>query len=154
MNCAPHISQNWWFARKLIAIFTILTTKIVTILHSIIQLTCLLTLCFQYGFLLLFCSSFPSHSPFSTFMFFFFTHLISNKVVVRKLHTNIIIVTAFSDSIEILFAAIARHDPEITGLMQSYALGDFIEANCTSDQSNPPSDLQWYFDERRVRITF
>lgn len=46
--------------------------------------------------------------------------------------------------------AISRHDPEITGLMPNYAFGDYIDANCTSDQSNPPSDLTWYIDERKV----
>lgn len=45
-----------------------------------------------------------------------------------------------------------RHDPEISGLMQSYAFGDYIDANCTSDQSNPPSDLNFFVDERKVCI--
>lgn len=45
-----------------------------------------------------------------------------------------------------------KHDPVTTGLSQSYALGDEIEANCTSDQSNPPSDLTWYIDERKVSL--
>lgn len=43
-----------------------------------------------------------------------------------------------------------NQDPIITGLMQSYAIGDYIDANCTSDQSNPPSDLTWYINERKV----
>lgn len=34
--------------------------------------------------------------------------------------------------------------------MQSYAYGDYIDANCTSDQSNPPSELSWFVDERKV----
>lgn len=50
------------------------------------------------------------------------------------------------------FAAMPKHDPVTTGLSQSYALGDEIEANCTSDQSNPPSDLTWYIDERKVSL--
>lgn len=49
-----------------------------------------------------------------------------------------------------LFLALSNHDPEITGLSQSYAYGDYIDANCTSDQSNPPSELSWYIDERKV----
>lgn len=51
-------------------------------------------------------------------------------------------------------AAISKHDPDITGLSQSYAHGDYIDANCTSDQSYPPSELTWYIDERKVRCIF
>lgn len=43
-----------------------------------------------------------------------------------------------------------KHDPEIRGIAESYAQGDYIDANCTSDQSNPISDLAWYIDERKV----
>lgn len=52
--------------------------------------------------------------------------------------------------ISLLFAALSKHDPEITGLSQSYAYGDYIDANCTSDQSNLDEVLTWYIDERKV----
>lgn len=34
--------------------------------------------------------------------------------------------------------------------MPSYSVGDYIDANCTSDQSNPPTELTWYINERKV----
>lgn len=47
-------------------------------------------------------------------------------------------------------AAKPGQDPIITGLMPSYSVGDYIDANCTSDQSNPPTELTWYINERKV----
>lgn len=60
------------------------------------------------------------------------------------------VIMFFLSSYWLLLAAIPRHDPDLAGLMQSYAFGDYIDANCTSDQSNPPSELNFYIDERKV----
>lgn len=55
---------------------------------------------------------------------------------------------------KINFSALPRHDPDINGIAHSYAFGDFVLANCTSDKSSPPSSLTWYINDEKVCFLF
>ena len=47
-------------------------------------------------------------------------------------------------------AALPEDDPEIRGIARSYAIGDFVMANCTSDKSSPAPDLIWTINNEKV----
>lgn len=36
-----------------------------------------------------------------------------------------------------------KEDPYIYGIKPTYAIGDYVTANCTSSPSNPPASLEW-----------
>jgi len=42
-------------------------------------------------------------------------------------------------------------EPRITGVEESYGVGDRVEAICTSWQSNPPANLTWFINAEPVR---
>lgn len=148
------MKNSWWNEVQLF--FTVSSDRN-QILISIVQLTSFMMLFYfkMYSFFF-FVLPFDSFSlktaticPFHVYII----NLISYKMHLKISHIEWRRNFLFSfDWIQ--FTAISKHDPEITGLVQSYAFGDYIDANCTSDQSNPPSDLTWYIDERKVSETF
>lgn len=50
----------------------------------------------------------------------------------------------------LLFAALPKEDPTITGVEMQYQIGDEINLNCTSGKSHPASILHWYINEQQV----
>lgn len=50
----------------------------------------------------------------------------------------------------ITFSALPRSDPIISGLGYRYEIGDYVEANCTSDASYPPAVLAWFINDIQV----
>ncbi|KAK6635238.1 hypothetical protein RUM44_000489 [Polyplax serrata] len=45
---------------------------------------------------------------------------------------------------------IPEKDPTITGLENIYAVGDYVTGNCTSDESLPSSEINWYINDNQV----
>lgn len=48
--------------------------------------------------------------------------------------------------------ALPQHEPSIEGIKNSYEIGDFLIANCTSAKSDPPSKIIWYINDKKVSI--
>lgn len=48
-------------------------------------------------------------------------------------------------------AILPSRDPIIEGVLPSYGIGDFLEANCTSPPSFPVSELTFFLNGRKVR---
>jgi hypothetical protein len=46
--------------------------------------------------------------------------------------------------------ALLRRDPLVEGASTSYALGDEIRVNCTSDPSMPAAEVTWYINDKKV----
>ncbi|XP_068084816.1 uncharacterized protein [Anabrus simplex] len=42
--------------------------------------------------------------------------------------------------------ALPRREPMIEGVLSTYTIGDSVRALCTSDKSNPPSQLSWFIN--------
>lgn len=53
---------------------------------------------------------------------------------------------------DLLFLAMPKHDPLITGLKHFYEFGELVSANCTSDMSSPPASLTWYLNDEKVSL--
>jgi hypothetical protein len=55
---------------------------------------------------------------------------------------------------DILFSFLAYpvEDPMIEGVLSTYAIGDQVNANCTSGKSNPPAVIAWAINGVKVCI--
>ena len=61
-----------------------------------------------------------------------------------------------SDYGDLLVIVLPAHPPEIIGKNSSdftyLAPGDRIEMNCTSRESKPAADIQWFINGKKVRF--
>lgn len=52
-----------------------------------------------------------------------------------------------------LFSVLPKRDPHILGLqLNRYRFGETVNANCTSDVSSLPVNLQWYINDQKVNF--
>lgn len=50
------------------------------------------------------------------------------------------------------FLGLPKEDPAILGVQNTYAIGDYVMANCTSSPSNPPATLEWLINNKTVSL--
>ncbi|PSN47571.1 hypothetical protein C0J52_17315 [Blattella germanica] len=48
------------------------------------------------------------------------------------------------------FSAYPSEDPKIEGVQESYNVGDYVSANCTSGKSRPAAELTWHVNGVKV----